>query len=134
MKRRLILITASLIINGCLANKAQTSVLVNTIEFGSAGGFAGSVTKYSLESNGQLSKKQNGATVPIKLISKKAVKDIFKRARKLESYKFNAPDDIYSFITLKTEKSENSIAWGLASTKVNDNVVKLYNELMALTR
>ena len=62
--------------------------------------------------------------------SNKKTLEYFRIAQELKAYKFNEPENIYSFIEIKTTKETNRIVWHLGSNNINIKVIELYNKLI----
>ena len=134
MKNLAILILLVFAGSSCGVSKATTQPAIELIEFGGGGGFAGTVSKYILKADGQLTKSQGGAMTLIKRLSNDSTREVFKKALEFVTYNYNNPDNVYSFINIKTKDVENHIVWGLGSNKIDQNLVSLFTELMALCK
>lgn len=133
MARFLPLITL-LLFNACSYQRTIKQTGVQSITYGSGGGFAGTVVSYSLFADGQLSKTENSNPSQIKVIEAHRVKALFEEAGRLKDYTFNEPENIYSFITIKTDTQSRYISWGASSDKIDSHVTELYRQLMACTK
>jgi hypothetical protein len=60
--------------------------------------------------------------------------ELFNQAKELKDLNFNEPENMYSFIEIKTKDKTNRIVWAYGSTTVDKNVIKLYNELLSTTK
>ncbi len=125
---------ALLLFNACTYQRAIKQTGVQSISYGSGGGFTGAVVSYSLSLDGQLSKTENNSTMPVKVIGTKNVKALFEEAAGLKDYTFNEPGNMYSFITIKTDTQSRYISWGMGSDRIDSRVTELYGQLMALTK
>lgn len=128
---RLLPLIALLLFNACSYQRAIKQTGVQSITYGSGGGFTGTVVSYSLSADGQLSKTENSNPVQIKVIEARRVKALFQEAGRLKDYTFNEPENIYSFITIKTDTQNRYISWGTSPDKVDSRVTELYRQLMA---
>lgn len=133
MMKCCILFTLVLIM-GCCVKPPAASQGIERIEFGSAGGFTGAKTTYALEAGGQVLKSNKDVFVELKTLNKAKVKSILRNASDLQTYQYNAPGNIYSFIRIKTSSSETSMVWVFGDEQVDKRVVALYSELMELVR
>lgn len=116
-------------LNSCATSKiAKTGI--EQISFGSGGGFTGEVKFYTISADSKLLEKGN----ELKKLDSKKTLNLFTQATELKEYTFNAPENMYSFIEIKTKEKTNRIVWGFGSTTVNKKVTKLYNELTSTTK
>jgi len=106
---------------------------IEEIRFGSGGGFTGAVKAYSLSADGQLTEQddQNGLS---KKINTKTTLELFTLAKELKTYSLNEPDNVYSFIEIKSRETTNKIVWAFGSTKADQKVTDLFNQLSSLTK
>lgn len=120
----------------CLAflSSCATSKIAKTgieqISFGSGGGFTGEVKTYTLTSDSKLLEKGN----ELKKLDSKKTLDLFNQAKELRDYNFNEPDNMYSFIEIKTKEKTNRIVWALGSTTVDKRAIELYSNLISTTK
>ena len=121
----LILLTAS----GCTTTKDFTE-----IQFGGGGGFTGQITTYQLNADGTIQDITNGKAETLKKIEKRKVKELFVLAEKIKTYQFNEPENLYTFIEIKSKEGKNKIVWNAGSTKIDKNATALYSELMLLIK
>lgn len=128
---KIIFIIICIILSSCITGKNINKTGIEEIHFGYGGGFTGKSTTYLLSANGQLSIQGNEV---LKKIDKKATLIIFTEAQKIAAVSFNEPENVYSFIQIKTRNSINRIVWGFGSAKVPEDVVPLYDQLISLTR
>lgn len=124
---------ALLTLNACSCQRPITQTGIQSISFGSGGGFTGAVVSYSLSGDGQLSKTESGNTTPIKTIDAKRVSALFEKAADLKGYTFNEPDNIYSFVRIGMEGQEQLISWSPSTNTIDPRVTDLYGQLTALT-
>ncbi len=122
-----------LLLNTCATDKLAQQTGVEEITFGSGGGFTGKVTSYELNTNGQLTEKENPNGLSKKL-SKESTSQLFALAQGLKTYSFNKPDNLYSFIEIRAKKNTNRIVWGFGSTQVSEQTTQLFNKLVAQTK
>jgi hypothetical protein len=118
----------------CTTSKNVINNKIETIVFGSGGGFTGVVTTYSLSADGHLNIVERNKNISVKTVDKKTVKELFEKANELKSYQFNVPENVYSFLEIQTKENKQNITWGFGSTKVDSRVTTLYNELMSLIK
>ena len=124
-----------LILAGCASNQGSSQSGIESIKFGSGGGFTNVKTSYQLGSDGQLSKITDGLIgSPIKKVDRKTLQTILDQAKSLKILKYNEPENVYSFIIIKSNGVANEIVWGLGSQKVNSSVSTFYGQLIALTK
>lgn len=114
----------------CSANNAIVKTSIEEIQFGSGGGFTGKEITYTLNSKGKLT--EGGKD--LKQIDLKKTLLLFKLAKKLKTYSFNEPQNMYSFIVIQSKDNKNRIVWGLGSTKINKDVTDFYTQLISLTK
>ncbi len=112
-----------------MTGKIAVKTGVEGISFGNGGGFTGEVRSYTLTADGKLFEKEK----ELKKIDKKKTLEIFNEAKELKNYDFNEPDNMYSFIEVKTKEKTNRIVWGFGSTKVDTAVIRLNNKITSLT-
>ncbi len=116
-------------LSSCATSKiAKTGI--EQISFGSGGGFTGEVKTYTLTSDSKLLEKGN----EVKKLDSKKTLDLFNQAKELKEYSLNAPENMYSFIEIKTKEKTNRIVWGFGTTTVDKKVTELYNELTSTTK
>lgn len=113
----------------CGSGKNLNNTSVIEINFGNGGGFTGEVKTYTLKISGELLENN----IEINQLSKKQVNNLFKSAENLKDYKFREPNNTYSFIEIKLKDSSNYIVWNIGTKNINEDVLKLYNNLMSLT-
>jgi len=119
-----------MVISSCSTNKIALKTGIEEINFGNGGGFTGKVKTYKLTADCKLFEKE---TELKKVESKKTLK-LFNQAKELKDLKFNEPENIYSFIEIKTKEKINRIVWAYNSTTVDKKVIELYNELLTTTK
>ena len=122
----------------CTGSKKATHSGIDSVQFGSGGGFTGLSTIYLLGSDGKLMQTDESMgrknIVLIKTIDKEKVALFFEKANALKEYTYNSPDNMYSFIEMRFGEKTNKIVWGFDKTKVDSRAVTLYNELMELIK
>lgn len=119
-----------IIFYSCTADKLVSKTGVDEINFGTGGGFTGQVNSFKLNPGGALFDKINR----IKKVNSKATLEAFKKAQELKDYSFNSPENVYSFIEIKSKGKINRIVWSLSSSDVDKKVIDLHNSLMLLTK
>lgn len=122
-----------LLLHACTTNNLAQQTGVEEITFGSGGGFTGKVTSYVLNTTGQLTEIENPNGLSKKL-SKETTSQIFALAQELKTYSYNKPDNLYSFIEIRTKENTNRIVWGFGATEVNDKTTQLFNKLTSQTK
>ena len=122
-----------MILNSCTAGKVAIKTGIEEIRFGYGGGFTGKVTTYLLMPDGHLSIEGKERKI-LKRIDLKSTLAIFTNEQEVETVSLNEPDNVYSFVEIKTRVKTNHIVWGFGSTQVPDKVVQLYNKLIFLTK
>jgi hypothetical protein len=100
---------------------------IEEIQFGNGGGFTGAVKTHKLTADFKLYEKEK----ELKKISKKKTLEIFNQAKDLKDFSFNEPENMYSFIEIKTKEKTNRIIWANGSTKVDKKIIELYNNLIS---
>lgn len=130
---KILSITLLLFLHSCVSTDNVKSTGVYEIQFGSGGGFAGKTTTYSLNTKGKLTliESQNKFS---KKLTKRQTEELFTLADKLKHYTFNKPDNLYSFITIKTNDTDNRIVWGFGSQNVDTNAATLFDKLITQTK
>jgi len=116
-----------LLITSCLTNKDVARTNVQEIKFGNGGGFTGKLTTYSLAQNGVFEKDN----IKIKTIKLKETLALYEDAKNLKDYNFNDPENVYSFIEIKTKTKTNKIVWHTGSKNIDPKVINLYNNLFS---
>ena len=118
------------LLNSCATNKMLEKTGVEEINFGHGGGFTGELKTYKLTAKGKLFEKGT----EIKTLDSKTTLKLFKQAKELINLDFQKPENMYSFLEIKTKDKTNRIVWADASTAVDKRVVELYNELLTNTK
>ncbi|MFZ4400932.1 MAG: hypothetical protein ACOYO1_12925 [Bacteroidales bacterium] len=119
-----------LILSSCITGKIATKTSIEEIQFGYGGGFTGEIKTFTLSANCKLFEKNK----ELKKVDAKIVLELFKKADELKEYTLNEPENIYSFIELKTKDKRNRIVWAYGSIKVDKNAIDLHNKLLLLTK
>jgi hypothetical protein len=109
------------------------------IQFGSGGGFSNMSNDYILTSEGKLYRHQEKISGEksdslLKKVSKGLTKDIFTYVEKqqLNTLKFNQPFNMFSYITIHSVHTINTITWGNPSDKTPQSVITLNAKLRSL--
>lgn len=113
-----------------MTSKIAVKTGIEEISFGNGGGFTGQVKTYTLTTDDKI--LDNGTE--IKKIDSKKTLELYTKAKKLEGYSFNTPENMYYFIEIKTNGKVNRIVWGSNSTTVDKSVSELYNQLTSTTK
>jgi hypothetical protein len=113
-----------------MTSKDISKTEIQEIQFGNGGGFTGEIITYTLNGNGLLNK----ADSEIKKLKNKKTFEYFKEAQNLKDYKFNEPENVYSFLEIKTKNKTNRIVWYLGSNNIDNKVIELYNNLLSETK
>jgi hypothetical protein len=116
-----------------MTEKVAVKTGIDEIRFGHAGGFSGKVNTYILSADGNLSEQGTGIGL-LKKVDYKTTLAIFLDAREISTISLSEPDNVYSFVEIKTQKSTNRIVWSFGSTRVSENVLRLYKKLISLTK
>ena len=119
-----------LMLNSCMTGKIAVKTGIDEINFGSGGGFTGEVKTYTLTADSKVLELEKELT---KINSKETLK-IFNEAKEIKDYTFNKPDNMYSFIEIKTKEKTNRIVWSFGSTTVDKKVTELHKRLMNLIK
>jgi len=119
-----------IILNSCMTGKIAVKTGIDEINFGSGGGFTGEVKTYTLTADSKVLELEKELT---KINSKETLK-IFNEAKEIKDYTFNKPDNMYSFIEIKTKEKTNRIVWSFGSTTVDKKVTELHKRLMNLIK
>jgi hypothetical protein len=109
------------------------------IQFGSNGGFSNISNDYIFTSEGKLySHKENlsgeKSDSLLKKVSETLTKDIFNYIAKqqLNTIKFNESFNMYSYITIHSDNTINTIIWGNPSVKTPQSIITLNAKLRSL--
>jgi len=113
-----------------MTGKIALKTGIDEINFGSGGGFTGEVKTYTLTADSKLFELEKELT---KINSKETLK-LFNEAKELKGYTFNKPDNMYSFIEIKTKEKTNRIVWSFGSTSVDKKATELHEKLMTLIK
>ncbi len=125
------IISTAIFLVSLFSHCAQTQMLPKNfegqqIEFGSAGGFAGTVNSYSLLENGKLYKNNAFTDSSTFLIDVDIdlVQQIFSNydVLNLSSIDINEPGNLYKFVTYKSEGQEHKMVWTGKSEDKNLNL------------
>lgn len=119
-----------ILLNSCMTGKIATKTGIEEIHFGNGGGFTGEVKTYTLTSECKLIQNDK----ELKKIDSKITFEIFNSAKHLKDYQHNNPDNMYSFIELKTKEKTNRIVWSYNSTDIDKKVTELYDKLILTTK
>ena len=109
------------------------------IVFGEGGGFAGTVTKYSIFDNGQVFVQEGfdaSTANETTSLKKKEAKKLLKELKKLNftKIKYNKPGNVYQFIGLQLKDSMHKVQWPLNDKNINAAVPALYKKLTSLVK
>lgn len=103
------------------------------INFGSGGGFAGTITEYSLLENGQLFGRQSQSSPwqAMDTLQKTQVKQYFKQIEQLNllKVKFDRPGNWSYFITIEENGKPHKIQWCAEVKPQQASVISFYNIL-----
>jgi len=130
---RIYMKTITLILLAFLSSCATSKIAktgIDQISFGSGGGFTGEVKTYTLNQDSKLFEKEK----ELKKIDSKTTLELFNQASELKEYSFNTPENMYSFIEIKTKEKTNRIVWGYGATTVDKKATELYNKLISTTK
>lgn len=130
MSMKVFLLIVCLAFSSCMTGKIADKTGIEEIKFGSGGGFTGEVKTYTLTADNKILEKEK----VIKQLSAKETLKFFKEAQKLKDYELNEPENMYSFLEIKTSGKTNRIVWAFGSTKVDAKAIELYKELMMLPK
>jgi hypothetical protein len=134
----LILVITTTAFNTISIKKVINSTDINSISFGSGGGFTGAVTKYQINSKGEVVeiKTLEKTSHQLKKINKNELKTINKKINKLsgEQLKFNHPGNLYYFIEFEKDKKKINITWGDPAFNEPKEVKELYEYLNTLIK
>jgi hypothetical protein len=114
----------------CLVKDISTITGIDEIAFGGGGGFTGEVVSYKLTSKGVLFKND----IYFKKIPRKKTVQLFKQASSFMDLDIDHPDNLYSFIHIKTNDKSNRITWSVTDQNINKNLIHFYNNLIILTK
>lgn len=113
-----------------MTSKIAVKTGIEEISFGNGGGFTGEVKTYKLTADCKLFEKGT----EIKKVESKKTLEIFNQAKVLKDLNFNEPENLYSFIEIKTKEKTNRIVWAFGSTTVDKKIIELYNNLILTTK
>ncbi len=128
--RILSLIALVFVISSCGSNKFVSDI--QSIRFGSGGGFTGEIKKYELSPKGVLSTINNQDTTALKKISPASIKEIMTSAETIKDIELNKPENMYRFIEVDHGKSSNRLVWGMGYQELPPQVDTLFNKLTNL--
>lgn len=114
----------------CTSDRLVSQTGIDEINFGSGGGFTGQVNNFKLMANGKLFDEIK----KIREVNSKTTLETFKKAQELKNYSFNSPDNVYSFIEIKSKGKINRIVWSLSSSDIDKKVTDLQKSLMLLIK
>ncbi len=117
-------------LNSCMTSKIAVKTGIEEISFGNGGGFTGEVKTYKLTADCKLFEKET----EFKKVESKKTLELFNQAKELKDLNFNEPENMYSFIEIKTKEKTNRIVWAYGSTTVDKKVIELYNALLTTTK
>ncbi|MCU0405434.1 MAG: hypothetical protein MUE64_00435 [Ignavibacteriaceae bacterium] len=127
-----LLISGLLIITISCVNLKNTNPkkLPFEIIFGKSGGFTNISMEYKIYENGDVYKIQNNGNQKINSISKSKIKTIrdWLLDSDFEHLKIAETGNITYFITVKSDKYENTVKWNDSSN--NDQLKNLYKDLL----
>jgi len=98
---------------------------VETVSFGSGGGFTGEMIKYTLNRDGNI--YRNGSFM--KRVPKKEVNRLFGKLKQISDYRYNIPNNMYNFLEINTKGKKNEIVWGVLDKNIDSRVMAIYSEL-----
>lgn len=131
MKSTLLLLTLiTLVFTSCMTKNKLAKTGIDEIHFGSGGGFTGEVKTYILTAGNKILELDN----ELKKVDSKTTLAIFNEAKEIKDYSFNEPENMYSFIEIKTKDKTNRIVWAFGSTTVDKKVIELHKKLMNLIK
>ena len=117
----------------CSASKVVSQV--QSIKFGSGGGFTGAVNQYELEANGSLSVIAKGDTSQLKVVSKEQMEKILSLAESVKTIKMNEPKNMYQFIEINYKQEDPyRWVWGLGRQDLPSELNELFETLTNLTK
>jgi len=109
------------------------------IQFGSGGGFSNTSNDYIFTSEGKLychKEKISGEKYDslLKKVPEALTKEIFNYIVKehLNTIQFNESFNMYSYITIHSDKTTNTIIWGNPSAKTPQTIITLNAKLRSL--
>ena len=105
------------------------------ITLGSGGGFAGTTTVYKVTPKGKVFKGAGIGDVEFSMcgkIRKTKARQIVKRvADEVTESSFDHPGNLFYFISYTEDNNERTFKWGDANHPVQEDVKKLYDEVLA---
>ena len=122
--KKVIYVIIALLLSACSTCKVAKSSPIQEIQYGSGGGFSGTVSAYTLKSDGTLwqQKKQ------ISKLSCAALCSIFELAEQLPKEDFVQPGNVYSFVKIISKDATYYYAWA-AGQLPDAKVIELYSKL-----
>ncbi|MBS1489645.1 MAG: hypothetical protein JSS93_03885 [Bacteroidetes bacterium] len=118
-----------ILVSSCLSGKINQTE-IEQVKFGSGGGFTGTIKTYTLTADGRLLDESK----ELKKINLNQTLEYFNKANELRNYTFNHPDNVYSFIEIKTKEKTNRIVWSFGNTQIDTQASALYNTLISITQ
>lgn len=128
MKIKYLFLFLLVFLTSCSVCRISTKTNVETIHFGSGGGFTGAVTTYILKSDGKLLKDD----VLLKNIPCDSVLSVFRLAEQINVKQYH-PDNIYNFIYIKTKTVEHYYVWSWGD-QLDGQLAELDRELLKILK
>lgn len=135
---------STIAISGCKSNAnggkggKTPEVKIETIKWGSYGGFTGQRLEYSLSKDGnvELYDSMKDQTAPFAKWSQEATNQIFKDvdALEIQNMQFNQPGNMSYFLGVTLEEDRVDVIWGAAEKDPPAEVEAMYKRLNAKTR
>ena len=130
MYRRICFFLTCLTLCYCTTGSIAKKTGIDEIRFGNGGGFTGEIKSYLFTADNKLLEHNE---VLNKVDSRRTLA-LFNLAKELKNYEFNEPQNVYSFIEIKTAEKTNRIVWWAGSVTVDKRVIELHNKLIAITK
>jgi len=131
MKRLIFLVLISTQTYSCMTNKIQRTH-IESIEFGSGGGFTGLYATYKVNLNDRSIQEEDKAP---KKLRNQQMRILLKQLNKCDLFQidFNRPYNFTYFIEVKGEEN-NKIIWGDPTFNPPEEITKLSDVLTGLTK
>ncbi len=130
MNKRIYFLLTCITLCACATGSITKKTGISEIRFGQGGGFTGEIKTYLFTAEHKLLENNK----VLKRIDSRKTLALFNLAKEIKDYKFNEPENMYSFIEIKTKDKTNRIVWSATSSTVDKRVVELYKELLAITK
>ena len=127
----------STLLTACNITGKIESTGIQSLSFGTGGGFTNEIKTYTLLSDGALwlhNSLANDSTL-IKQVSKNKVNKLFGNALALglDTLRYSNPGNTYTFITTNKKGVSNKIVWSAGHARLPDGILSFYNNLKEIS-